>query len=118
MDSAQYNFKIYQGATWARQCTLKSTAGVTIDLSSYTARLTFWRPGMATPDLVLTSAAQGGIVLAATAPNLSVTITDEQTAAMTLSMSHALEIESAGGVVDSLWYGRATLVHGSPVVVV
>jgi hypothetical protein len=114
MDPATYNFSIYQGATWSRDVTYKTDAGVVVDLSSHTARMPFFLSHDSEPFLELTSAAGGGIVLAGTGPNLVVTLTDEQTAAVEYtSMMYYLDIISASGVVSRLLEGKVEVHRGS-----
>jgi len=114
MEPAAYNFSIYQGATWSRNMTLKTDAGVAVDLSSHTARMPFFLSHDSEPFLELTSAAGGGMVLAATGPNIVVTLTDEQTAAIEYtSAMYYLDIVDASGVVSRLLEGKVEVHRGS-----
>lgn len=110
MEPALYNFSIHRGTTWSRRMTLTSD-GDTVDLSSYEARMTIRRTHSSEPPHVeLTSDPGGGITLAATSPNIVVTMAAEQTAAMNFARAiYDLEIESPDGTINQLIYGVATL---------
>lgn len=109
MEPATYNFTIYQGSTFARQMTYKAD-GVAIDLTSYQARMKIRRTWGGTILLALSNAPGEGLVLAATSPNIVLTITAAQTAALSFQYAvYDLEIESGGGIVDRLLQGRVTL---------
>jgi hypothetical protein len=110
MEPGNYDFTVWQGATWYREITYKTTAGVVVNLSAYSARMTIRRVFGSTPLLSLTSSPGGGIVLAATAPNMVVTITDAQTLALTFSSAvYDLVIVAPGGTVDRILQGRVSL---------
>jgi hypothetical protein len=105
-----YNFTVYQGNSWGRSMTVK-VDGVVVNLSTHSARMSF-RPRHGAPViLALTSASGGGIVLAATAPNMVVSITPAQTAAMEFAIAeYELELVSPDGLgVDMYLKGRVTL---------
>jgi hypothetical protein len=107
MDPAEYNFSLWQGATWSRQMTLKID-DVASNLAAYSARMKIRSTHGSTVFLSLTD--QSGITMADGDPNITVTITDEQTAALDFVFAiYDLEIESPQGVTDRLLYGRITL---------
>ena len=109
MEAGTYNFTIQQGSSWSRLMVLKISA-VVVDLSTYLARMTIRRTYGSAAILSLTSGAGGGIVLAATSPNITVTMTPAQTAALDFEYAiYDLEIESASGTIDTLLIGRVTL---------
>lgn len=107
-EPAEYDFTVRQGGTWARQMTL-AVDDVNVDLTTYSARMKIRSSPGSTVLLSLTSSS--GIVLDEdNSPNITVTITDEQSAALDFVYAvYDLEIESAGGVVYPLLYGRITL---------
>ncbi len=110
MDPANYDFSIYQGTTFERLMTYKDGAGVVINLSGYSARMKIRKTWGAAVLLELTSGANGGIVLAATSPNITVTITPALTAPLSFEYAvYDLEIESPSGKVDRLLQGRVAL---------
>jgi hypothetical protein len=107
MDPAEYNFTLHRGSTWSRQMHLEAD-DVTVDLSAYSARMKIRRTHGSTVLLSLTELS--GIALDSANPNITVTITDEQTAAFDFGFAiYDLEIESPAGAVDALLYGRITL---------
>lgn len=110
MEPAAYNFNIYQGSTWSRQMTYKDGDGNVINLSGYAVRLKIRQTWGGTVLLSLSTGAEGGITVAATSPNISVTITPTQTDALTFGKAvYDMEIESPAGVVDRLIEGVVTL---------
>ena len=115
MEPATYDFSIYQGATWSRYLTYKTAAGVVVNLTGYAARMTIRRTYGAAAILALgTASPLSGITVAATSPNITITITATQTAALDFEYAvYDLEIESAGGVVTPLLRGRITLKNES-----
>lgn len=110
MEPATYNFSIYQGATWARQMTYKDGNGNVINLSGYLCRLKIRQTWGGTVLLSLSNGAEGGITVAATSPNITVTLTPTQTDALTFQKAvYDMELESPAGVVDRLIEGVVTL---------
>jgi hypothetical protein len=112
MEPATYNLTLYQGATWSREMTLKDGSGNVVDLSHYSARMTIRPTPIDSAIVQLTSSAGGGIVLAATSPNIVVTVSARQTAVMSFISPayYDLELVSSDGItVDRLLMGRVTL---------
>ena len=111
MEPATYDgFIIHQGTTFSRLLTLKTDAGVVVNLSSYHARMTIRKTWGGAVILALSDAQAGGITLAATSPNITITLTAAQTAALNFQYAvYDLEIESASGTVDRLLEGRIAM---------
>ncbi len=108
MEPATYNFTIYQGTTFERLLTYKDANNAVVNLSGFSARMKI-RKSWGSP--VLLELANGsGITLAATTPNLTITVTPVQTAALDFEYAvYDLEIEAPSGKVDRLLEGRVTL---------
>lgn len=71
-----YDFKVYQGNTWSRTLTYKNSAGVAVDLSTYSATFTVKDRRGGTTILTLTEAS--GITLNASG-QIIIAMTDTQT---------------------------------------
>lgn len=112
VNPGNWDISIYQGATWVAQMTMKDDNDAVVDLSGYTARMMIRKtPSSTTALLTLTSNPGGGIVLGATSPNLTVTITAAQTEALN-AVSHAaydIEIISPAGEHDYILYGAVAV---------
>ncbi len=90
--------------------TLKTDAGAVVNLSTYHARMTIRKTWGGTTILALTDVPSGGITLSSTSPNITITLTPVQTAALNFQYAvYDLEIESAGGIVDRLLEGRIAM---------
>lgn len=107
-----YDLRIYQGDTFVLSLTWKDSSGNVIDLSSYTARMHIRKKISATTTLLeLTEASE--ITLAATSPNIVVTMSAAQTVLSDLEKSpgvYDLEL-SSGGVVSTVLRGNVILVR-------
>jgi len=108
-----YNFTIYQGKTWSRQITVRID-GVVVNYSTHSARWTFRNRHDSSSLLTLTSLPGGGLVLAAIAPNIVVTISAALSEALDFTVAvHELIVTSPDGIViDALLRGQATLELG------
>ena len=97
---------IEQGSTFSLSVNYKDSAGSTIDLSSYTARMQC-RLGRAATSTVFSLTSGSGITLAASDPNVLVTIPATTTAGYDAPLRgvYDLEIESPAGVVTKLLKG-------------
>jgi hypothetical protein len=110
MEPATYNFTIYQGTTFERQMTYKTTAGVVVALAAYHVRMKLRKTWGGTVLLSLSDAPGGGIAVTNVSPNITLTITVAQTTALNFEFAvYDMEIESPAGAVDRLIEGRITL---------
>lgn len=111
METGQYDFTIYQGATFYREITYKTSAGAVVDLSSYSARMKIRNNGPEGEEILSLATTPGtGLTVAASSPNITITISSTETAAMDFDQaSYDLEIVSPGGVVDRLLMGVVDL---------
>jgi hypothetical protein len=107
MTPGTYNITIYQGADLDIPITWKDEAQAVIDLSGYSAKFVA-RDSFGKVVLSLTK--DDGITVAATSPNVRITRTAVQTAALDYEGgTYNLELTSAGGTVYRLLEGRCTL---------
>lgn len=109
MPAATYNILTDQGATFERVITWKTTAGVPVDLTGYTAALQV-RVQYSSPTTVLSlSTAAGSIVLGGALGTITITA---PAASMTMDGAnyvYDLELTSGGGVVTRLVMGSFTV---------
>lgn len=109
MEPATYAIKIYQGKTFSLSMTWKDGSGAVIDLTLYAARMTVRKKLGGTA--VIGLSVGSGIVVAATSPNIVVTMTATQTAAMDFGIGiYDLEVQSPSGIVYGLLEGPVELV--------
>lgn len=103
---------IYQGATFRRAIRLASNNGVAIDLTGATVRMQIRNPITAETPLVDLTAANGGAVVSdATNGEMTILITDEETAALNWDgrASYDIELEYPDGTVDRILKGKVKL---------
>jgi hypothetical protein len=106
MGPATYDFEVYRGATFSRSMTWKDDQGNVVDLSTYTASMRIERANEQAAVLELSTVPGSGITLDDTSPNIVVTITADQTAAMDFeTATYILFVKSGGGVVMPLLEG-------------
>jgi hypothetical protein len=114
MIPAEWNFTIYQGATFRRTLTLNESDGVTpVDLTGCTLRMQLREElESATPAIELTNT-NGRLTILDQTTNkgkVRVLVTDEETAALTFdSAVFDMELEYADGTVDRILEGKVTL---------
>ena len=112
MEPAEYELKIRQGKTLSLEITWSDEDGAVVALSGYSARLQIRETLVATAFLVEMTDENGGIALADTAPNITLSLSATATAAMTWKRGvYDLEVESPGGFVTPLLEGPAILVY-------
>lgn len=101
-----YDFTIYQGATFSNVLTWKDDMGTAFDLTGYTARMQMRASqDEATPFVTLTTE-NGGIALGGEAGTITLTITAAATSAITATGGvYDLELVSGAGVVTRLLEG-------------
>ena len=106
MGPATYDFELYRGATFSRSMTWKDGQDNVVDLSTYTASMRIERANEQTAVLEISTSPGSGITLDDTSPNIVVTITAEQTAAMDFeTATYILFVRSGGGIVTPLLEG-------------
>ena len=110
MAAASYDFEIEQGATLSKSFVWKSSDGVVIPLTSYTARMQI-RASVSSPDILLELSTSNGLI--SITPNegkITLTVGPTTTAAITWSRGkYDLELTSPAGVVTRLLYGDITI---------
>ena len=110
MAAANYDLYIEQGATFTLQLVWKDDEGTPIDITGYSARMQIRRNYGSEP--VISLADGEGLVLGNTAGTIEITITDEQTEAITITSGrYDLELEF-GGVVTRLIEGLVDISRG------
>lgn len=82
MRPSKYDIQVYQGASWILEATLRDENGDVLDLSGYSGDMAIRRTLRDDNELVRVDEAGGGVVLAATAPNIILRLTAAQTAAL------------------------------------
>lgn len=107
---AEYNLVLTRGATETRVFTWTDPSGVLVNLLGYTARMQIrpeWLIPGTTPDTALVSLTdKSGIVLGGSAGTVTVTITDTQTAALTIDRGvYDLELVAPSGAVTKFLRG-------------
>lgn len=104
------NFVFQQGATFTEGITYNDVNGVTKNLTTWTAKMEIkTHPGAATTILTLTETS--GVQLASTGPNITITVTAAQTAAMNFERAQydLVLTDPASGNVVRLIEGYITL---------
>jgi hypothetical protein len=110
MPAGIYNFTIEQGETFVRTIIWEDSAGTSINLTGYTARMQL-RGSRGIPTLAISLTTEnGGIALGGVAGTITITISASQTAAFAdRSYIYDLEIISGSGVVTKLIKGIVTI---------
>ena len=105
-----YDFTIYQGATFARVITWKDEADALIDLTGYTARMHVRESVDADTAFITLTTENGGITLGGAAGSITLSISAATTAALTQTSGiYDLEMISGGGVVTRLLQGAVII---------
>lgn len=79
MRPSKYDVKIYQGASWILEATLRDENGDVLDLSGYSGDMVIRQYLEDEDEVVRIDESGGGIVLAATAPNITLRLSATQT---------------------------------------
>lgn len=104
-----YDLTIYQGANFELQLTWRDADNEPIDLTGYQARLQV-RVRPSAEDVLMSLTETDGIVLAATSPNIVISRTPAQTAALSWDDAvYNLELDNGSGDVSRLLEGLAIL---------
>jgi hypothetical protein len=108
--AAKHDLVIEQGATFDLRLVWKDPNGAPIDISTSAARMQIRHSTYdAQPIVSLTSEPGGGLTIPAPG-TIDILITNEQTAALTVSRGvYDIEIESQAGVVTRLIEGRVVI---------
>lgn len=111
MSAASYKFAVDQGATWRVGLTIRDEDASSLDLTGYSARMHVRESlDSLVPLLILTSEPGGGITLNGPAGQLTLRLTDEQTAALPWRYGlYDLELESPDGDVTRILAGEITV---------
>ena len=104
-----YDFTIYQGATFSRVLTWKDASNALVNITGYTARLQIrTSPDAPTPFITLTTE-NGGITLGGALGTISVLITAAQTAAI-IEAAGVYDLEMvSGSIVTRLLQGNVDM---------
>jgi hypothetical protein len=105
-----FPMRIDQGSTYSQIIQVNDNNGVARNLTGYTAKMSIRKAITdATTVLDLTSPA-GGITINGAAGQLTITITDEQTSAMTWTTGvYDIKITSSGGVAERILEGAVSV---------
>lgn len=102
-----YDFTLYQGATFLRTLTWQDENETAINLTGYTARMHLRTSQDAETPFVILTTENGGITLGGSAGTITLTISAGDTAEITeTSGVYDLEIISGSGVVTRLLAGK------------
>ena len=105
-----YDFTIYQGATFSRVLTWKDENNVAINVTGYTARMQLRESQDAAAAFITLTTENGGIALGGAAGTITLSISAANTAAITeTSGVYDLELVSAGGIVTRLLAGEVLI---------
>lgn len=97
-ETARYDFKLWQGATFSRVLTWKSN-GVAVNLTGFTARMKV-RNASTDVELLSLTTENGKIALGGVAGTITLTLTAAETALLAPELArYDLELVSAGGIV-------------------
>ena len=110
MTAGNYSLTIEQGATLSRVLTYKDSAGSSINLTGFTARMSL-RTDIEDSSAILSLTTENGrIALGGGAGTITLTVSASDTAALTAGNGvYDLEIVSSGGVVTRLIEGSYTI---------
>lgn len=108
--AATYNMTIEQGTTVAVDFQYRTTAGVVIDLTNYTARMQA-RPTVSSSVVVLDATTENGLLtVTGNTGTVTLGLTATQSAALDFGTAvYDLEIVSQAGLVTRLVQGSLTL---------
>lgn len=105
-----YNFTIYQGATFRRIFTWKDENEEVVDLTSYTARMHIRESVDADDPFLTLTTENGGISLGGMSGTITLAISDSDSAAITVTNGiYDLELESGAGTVTRLLQGNVII---------
>lgn len=104
---ANYDLKIYQGATFNQEIIWKDSAGLPVNLTGYSARLQVRLSHSDQNKLLEMTSANGKITLGTTDGKITLKLTDVETTGLTWSSGvYDLEMVSSGGTVTRLMEGK------------
>ena len=109
--AAEYNFTIDQGSDFTATITRNDQAGDPIDITGYTARMDFKRLHTDTSSELSLTTENSRLSISGAAGQIIITLTDTETALLSRSYVHDLEIINTGGdgAVTRVVEGRATI---------
>lgn len=106
----QYDFTIYQGATFARTLTWKDENDTAINVTGFTARMQIRTSQDAESPFITLTTENGGITLGGTSGTIALTISAASTSAITeTSGVYDLELVSGTGIVTRLLSGEVLI---------
>ena len=110
MAAAEYSFEIEQGASFYKRVAWKDSAGVPVDLTSYTARMQV-RQSVASPVVLFELTTENGrIVLGGSAGTIELRITAEDTAAIAWRRGkYDLELVAPDASVTRFLFGQVSV---------
>lgn len=110
MAAGKLDLVIEQGSTFARTISWADSAGTTVPLDGYSARMQIRRRKNSTSTIIELNAANGRATVDEDADTISLLISATDTAALDFSHGvYDLEVESGSGVVTRLLEGEVEL---------
>jgi hypothetical protein len=110
MAAASYDFEIEQGATLNKSFVWKSSDGIAIPLTSYTARMQI-RASVSSPNILLELSTSNGLIsISSSEGKITLIVGPTVTSIITWRRGkYDLELTSPTGVVTRLLYGDITV---------
>lgn len=108
IEPGNYDFKIYQGATFSRVITWKDESGALVDLTGYSARMQI-RKKIDGDSIIELTTSNGRITLGGAAGTITLNISATDTAALLSNGVYDLELVASGNIVTRLLEGSVTL---------
>ena len=102
-----HNFTCEQGSTFSASITLKDSAGASMSLVGYTARMQVRKYDSTATTYMDLSTANGALVISANV--ITITVPSSATASLAKSGVYDLEITSSGGIVSKVLNGEFRL---------
>lgn len=112
MSAGRYDIEIEQGADFELAITYSDTSGNVLDLSGYSlARMQMRESSSAASSLIELTTANGRISLGNSSPNINLTLSNGDTAALDFDTAfYDLELVSSGGSVAKVLRGSVKLI--------
>lgn len=109
MIAGTHNFTIDQGATFSRRISVKNSDDSVYSLVGYAARMQIRRDQRSSNPMIALSTENGALTIYPTDGEISIYLTDEQTATLSSDGVYDLELLSPSGEVFRLLQGKVRL---------